>query len=146
MPYTDEHDASKQKTERRRTVYKLIRRTRATNLLATNYPGPNGRKFVKTKLVKALGIKVTLCEKKNFCRAASELDGLVTKVPYTDIFFQMLSNQYDFLDLDLCGGFSAPALKSIESCTSWKTIVLTCTDKYRSKFHIPPAKPANIHL
>lgn len=146
MPFTNEHDNSKQKRERRLTVYKLAKRRRAVQMLATNYPGPYGRKFVMTKLVKNLGVNVTLCERTSFRRDSSELDKLVTKMPHTDVFFQMLSNSYDFLDLDLCGSLSADALKSLETCTSWKTVVLTITDKFRSRWGSKSAKPANVHI
>lgn len=148
MPYTNEHDASKQKTERRRELYKIARRRKAMNILATNYPGPTGQKFITDKLVGSLRAKVTLVDKLGFTKGtAKKLGDSVTLVPHTDIFFQMLSNEYDFLDIDLCGGLSTDAIKSIESCTSWKTIVLTATDKFRSRWgNAQPAKPAGVHL
>lgn len=138
--YTPEQASTKQKLERQRTTYKLIRRRRAANVLATNFPFEPGTSFVRTKLVKRLGVDVTLCERTNFSKdVKKELGGVCTLMPYTDIFYQMLRNQCDFIDIDLCGGLAVDDARSIETCTSWKTIIITVASKFRSKFGKQPA-------
>lgn len=152
MSFPIEHDSTKQKVERRRTTYKLAKRRKALSILATNFPGPHGREFAKTWLSGKLKADITLVDRESFSKISRKTFGENVKlIPRTDIFFQMLSNEYDFLDIDLCGGLSIDAVKSIETCTSWKTIVLSCTDKFRSRWGDKvsgqkSAKPEGVHL
>jgi hypothetical protein len=146
--FVEKFDDSRQKVDRRSSLNKIITKHHCSSLLATNYPGPHGRAFIRSLAKNNPDLRITLVDREQFKRDTEEdsLDGLVIKMPYTDIFRQLKNGTlYDLLDIDLFGGLSVIGRDAIEDNKNWKHILLTISDRNRSKTKDTFAKPAGIN-
>lgn len=104
---------------------------RHSSLLATDYPGEYGRKFLKKLLKDRPKLAVTLCNKKGFHRTVPS-DGLSRVEKETrDIFEVILYNPATLVEIDLFGGFPQYGKINIERGTNWKQLFLTFSRAWR---------------
>jgi hypothetical protein len=125
-------DKSPQKIHRREIVHELSARQSA--LLATDYPTPAGRAFIRKLHRERPALEITLVNKSSFKRdnPGDSLVGVVSKLR-KDIFDILPYHYSPLVDIDLFGGLSQYAVGRIETSTHWKRILLTFTKTFRHK-------------
>lgn len=129
--YTIEQmDGSRHKRERRRILHELV--VRQKSLLATDYPGPIGRDFIRQLHRDRPDLEITLVNKSRFVKdvAGDSLEDVVKKMR-GDIFDIMQEHPARIVDVDLFGGLSLDHWKKIETAPAWRMLFLTFTNIFR---------------
>lgn len=129
--YTIEQmDSSRDKKERRRIVYELT--ARQVGIVATDYPGPLGREFIRQLHNDRPSLAITLVNKSRFCKdiPGDSLEGITVKTK-GDIFDVIQTLDVPIVDIDLFGGLNLEHWKKIEMAPHWEKMLLTFTNVYR---------------
>lgn len=125
-------DKSPEKGSRRQIVHELT--ARESQLLATDYPGLLGRKFIRKLHRDRPELLITLANKRSFRRdyPGDTLEKTVTK-RHEDIFDVMQTHTAGLIDIDLFGGLCIRDWKKIETAQNWSKILLTFSKTWRHK-------------
>lgn len=130
-PFERDKDNTSVKNQRRAILDELC--ARHTSLLATDYPGEFGGKFIKKLARDRKELAITLVNKNGFHRRYTG-DGLDNvKRMKEDIFIALLNTSATLIDIDLFGGIPLYGKTHIETATSWKQILLTFQPAWRHK-------------
>lgn len=131
--YTIEQmDSSRDKKQRRSIVHELT--ARETGLVATDYPGPMGREFIRQLHNDRPGLTITLVNKSRFRKdiPCDSLKDVATKVK-GDIFDVIQTLDAPIVDIDLFGGLNLDHWKKIETAPYWEKMLVTFTNIYRHR-------------
>jgi len=125
-------DRSAHKYVRREILHELT--VRREHFLATDYPGPKGREFIRKLHRDRPGLLITLVNKYSFKRdyPGDTLANVVTKVR-KDIFDVMQTHPAEIVDIDLFGGLPASAVDAIEKAPNWRRLFLTFSRTWRHR-------------
>ncbi len=128
----DGFDTTPHKAVRRATIHELT--VRQEKLLATDYPGPAGRKFLRKLKADRPDLDITLVNKYSFMKdyPGDDISGIVTKLR-KDIFDVIQYHPAQVVDIDLFGGLPEYAVKAIEKAPNWKRMLLTFTKNWRHR-------------
>lgn len=124
-------DTTREKVYRRSLIHELT--AHESVLLATDYPTPAGRDFLRKLHKERPALEITLVNKQPFLKdtPADTLAGSVTKKLRKDVFDVLPYHYSQLVDIDLFGGLSQEAMQRIESSTYWKKILITFAKVYR---------------
>ncbi len=130
---TDSFDNTSHKIVRRATLHELT--VRQEKLLATDYPGPYGRKFLRQLKKDRPDLDITLVNKYSFIKdyPGDDISGIVTKIRGKDIFDVIQYHPAKVVDIDLFGGLSEYGMEAIESAPYWKKLFVTFTRNWRHR-------------
>ena len=78
---------------------------------------------------------LTIAERLHVSKEKKKALSSIAKVyDHTDIINLIQTDRFDCLDLDLCGGLFTYMVNAIEQNKDWRLLMLTCTNKPRSKY------------
>lgn len=125
-------DKTPHKIVRREIVHELC--ARQEHFLATDYPGPAGRNFIRKLHRDRSSMEITLVNKYSFKRdyPGDSLAEVVTKV-HKDIFDVIQYHPAKVVDIDLFGGLPFAAIGAIEKAPNWKKLLLTFSRTWRHR-------------
>lgn len=133
MMYTlAQMDSSRDKKERRRIINELT--ARQTGIVATDYPGPMGREFIRQLHNDRPGLAITLVNKSRFCKdiPGDSMKDVATKMK-GDIFDVIQTLDAPIVDIDLFGGLSIEHWKKMETAPYWEKMLITFARTFRHK-------------
>lgn len=125
-------DKSPEKIRRRAIVRELV--AMQPNLLATDYPGPEGRKFIRKLHKDQPKLCIELVSNGNFRKdyPGDSLVGVATKIN-KDIFDVIQYHKSELVDIDLFGGLAREYWEKIETAPNWRKLFITFSKTWRHK-------------
>jgi hypothetical protein len=128
----DRFDRTPHKIVRREIIHELC--ARQEHFLATDYPGPVGRNFIRKLKRDRPNLEISLVNKYSFRRdyPGDSIADLVIKIR-KDIFDVIQYHPAEVVDIDLFGGLPASAVKAIELAPNWKRMLLTFSRTWRHR-------------
>ena len=132
MKNTERFDNTAEKKVRRLIVGELC--ALQTEFLATDYPGPSGRAFIRKLHKSQPQMRITLVNKYNFKKdfPGDSIANAVVKVR-KDIFEVIQTHPAKIVDIDLFGGLPLYGMKAVETAPNWKRLLLTFSKIWRHR-------------
>jgi len=129
----EQMDKTPKKIERRKIVAELS--ARFDRMVATDYPGPKGRAFIRQLHRTHPKLDIVLVNKYSFRKdyPGDSLLDVVTKISKRDIFEVIQSHPAEFVDIDLFGGLSKEYGQMIETAPNWEKMIITFAKVWRHK-------------